>query len=114
MLERRVEETLSRIELAMPLVPEEVAQAHEWATECVRYLDRRRDSGAPDACPLPELFSALLRRYADLEIRAFHEGLRRMNRIGLLELLPAENPGELPQPEFALLDGCSLCYSVKR
>lgn len=112
-LERRVEETLRRIELSMPLAPAEILESYPWTTDALRYLDRRRDGGAPNGCPLPELFTALARTHG-LAIHEFHDGLRLLHQRRLLHLDPADDPVSLPQPEFALLDGASVCYHARR
>jgi hypothetical protein len=82
--------------------------------DALNYLDRRRNGGATGPCPLPELFGALARQHAGLSVTAFHEGLRRLNDCRAVQLQPADGPGELPQPEYALLDGGALLYFAAR
>jgi hypothetical protein len=106
-LENRVADTLRRLEAAGPLLPDEVARDHPWAIDALNYLDRRRTSGAPDPCPLPELFAAVRQHHPALGIAAFHDGLRQLHRRKALVLLPAED-GPLTQPEYALLDGARV------
>ncbi len=113
-LARRVEDTLRRIEQAVPPLPQEVLHEHPWAVDALNYLDRRRDSGAAGECPLPELFAALRRQYPDLGITAFHEGLKRLHERHTLRLRPADGTGALPQPEYALLDGDAVFYYAAR
>ena len=60
-LTRRAEDTLRRLEEAAPLLPPDLAEAYPWAIDALNYIDRRRNGGAPDDCPLPELFAALRR-----------------------------------------------------
>jgi hypothetical protein len=121
-LARRVDETLRRLEQSVPLVPAEVAEDHPWAIDALNYLDRRRlaagiptdANGAPAGCPLPELFTALLRHHPDLSLHAFHEGLRRLHERRLLSLQPANGLADLPQPEYALLEGAVVFYYAIR
>jgi hypothetical protein len=113
-LSRQVEDALHRLEASSPMLPADVAQAHPWAIDALNYLDRRRNGGAPKPCPLPELFTALGRQHTDLAISAFHDGLRRLNDCRALNLEPAAGLDDLPQPEFALLDGGVVLYSATR
>jgi len=113
-LTRRVEETLQRLEASAPLLPPDVVQSHPWAIAALNYLDRRRNGGAPGACPLPELFSALVRQHPNLSMSAFHEGLRRLNDCRAIQLQPAGSLADLAQPEFALLDGAAVLYFAAR
>jgi DNA-binding PadR family transcriptional regulator len=119
-LARRVEETLRRLEQSAPLLPPEIAQEHPWAIDALNYLDRRRLAAGPSAngdasvCPLPELFAALARQHPDLSVRVYHEGLRRLHERRLVQLQPAANLADLPQPEYALLEGAAVFYYVAR
>jgi len=119
-LTRRVDETLRRLEQAAPLLPPEIAESHPWAIDALNYLDRRRLAEGASAngdaidCPLPELFAALVRQHPDLSLSVFHEGLRRLHERRLLHLRPAASLAELPQPEYALLEGAAVFYHVAR
>jgi hypothetical protein len=113
-LTRRVEEALTRLEAATPLLPPDLTEAHPWAADALNYLDWRRNGGAADGCPLPELFAALSPRYAGLSLADFHDGLRRLHERRSLRLQPAADPADLPQPEYALLDGGALLYYAAR
>jgi hypothetical protein len=113
-MERRVNETLRRLELAMPLVPNDVLTAVPWAIDAINYLDRRQSGGATGDCPLPELFAAVVRQHAQLSVSAFHDGLRRLHDRRVLRLQGAVGLAELPQPEFALLDGGAVLYFAAR
>jgi len=119
-LARRVEETLRRLEQAAPLVPPEVAEAHPWAIDALNYLERRRLAAGPPAngvagcCPLPELFAALVPQHPNLSVQLYHEGLRCLHERHLLQLQPAASLADLPQPEYALLDGAAVFYYVAR
>ena len=113
-LTRRVEEALARLEAATPLLPPDLSEAHPWAADALGYLDRRRSGGAADGCPLPELFTALRPRHPELSVADFHDGLRRLHERRSLRLRPADGPAELPQPEYALLDGGAVLYYATR
>lgn len=116
-LTRRVEETLRRLEQSAPLLPPEIAESHPWAIDALNYLDRRRLAAGNDdsfSCPLPELFAALVRQHPGLSVRLYHEGLRRLHERRLLQLQPAASLADLPQPEYALLEGASVFYYVAR
>jgi hypothetical protein len=113
-LERRVDEALRRLEADGPLLPTEVAQEHPWALDALNYLDRRRGAGAPDDCPLPELFTALSRHYPSLSLGTFHDGLRRLHQRQAVRLRPADTPADLAQPEYALLDDARVYYYAGR
>jgi hypothetical protein len=113
-LTRRVEEALLRADAIGPIVPDG-ASSLPWAQDALIYLDRRRNNGAPEGCPLPELFEALRERHADLGLTAFHDGLRRLHDRRALRLLPYTGPAEqLPQPEHAILDGSDVFYFARR
>src|SRR3989442_957908 len=79
-----------------------------WALAALTYLDQRTAGGASDPCPLPELFTALAANHPDLSMTDFHNGLRHLRDWHALRLLPFGNPGELPQPEYALLEGDAM------
>ncbi len=114
-LSLRVEEALRRAEAGESPKANGQAGASAWAADALAYLDRRRQGGASDHCPLPELFAALRREHADLSMKAFHEGLRRLHDRRALRLVPFTGlPTELPEPEYALLDGATVLYYVAR
>lgn len=84
-----------------------------WAKAAIGYLERRRESGAADPCPLPELFAALREQQDGLSITAFHDGLRRLHDRKVLRLLPYTGAiSELREPEYALPDGAVMWYSA--
>jgi hypothetical protein len=112
-LERRVQESLRRLEAAAPLLPPELARDHPWAVDALNYLDRRLSGGATTPCPLPELFEAVLRHHADLALSIFHDGLRQLHQRRAIRLCPAA-AAELTRPEYAMLDGEALLYYVER
>jgi hypothetical protein len=113
-LTRRVEETLRRLEEERPLLPPELADSHPWSVDAVNYLDRRKGGGAPDDCPLPELFAALAPHHPALSVSAFHDGLRRLHDRRVLRLRPAAGLETLSHPEFALFDGAAVFYFAGR
>ncbi len=111
---RRAEDTLRRLDEAGPLLPRDLADAYPWSIDALNYIDRRKNGGAPDDCPLPELFAALTRGHPHLSIIDFHEGLRRMNERRAVRLLAAEGLADLSQPEYALFDGGAVLYFAAR
>jgi hypothetical protein len=117
-LSQRVEEALRRADATGPLLPNGLAESVPWAIDALTYLDRRRDwatGGVPGHCPLPELFAALCRERPDLSVTSFHDGLRRLYDRRAVHLLPFTGPpSELPEPEYALLDGATVLYYVTR
>jgi hypothetical protein len=114
-LSQRVEEALRRLEAKGPNLPPTVTAAAPWASDALSYLDHRRLTGANGHCPLPELYAAVAEKHADLSIGAFHHGLRSLQRERLLRLAPfAGEPNDLPQPEYAILDGATLLYYATR
>lgn len=113
-LQLRVEEALRRVDLrkvaasnGVPSIP--------WAQEALAYLDIRRSAGKLGNCALPELFAALRAQHPALSIPAFLDGLRKLHDRRALQLLPFHGaPQELPEPEYALLEGATLMYYVTR
>jgi hypothetical protein len=113
-LEKRTEEALQRLEAAAPLVPPEITETYPWAIDALNYLDRRRQGGACESCPLPELFEAVQQSHADLSVAGFHEGLRKLHDRRGLRLEPAPEPDALSHPEYALFDGATVLYYATR
>lgn len=115
-LTRRVDETLRRLEQSAPLLPPEIAESHPWTVDALNYLDRRRlaANGNGCSCPLPELFAALIGHHPELSMRVYHEGLRRLHERRLVQLQPAASLADLPQPEYALLEGAAIFYHIAR
>jgi hypothetical protein len=114
-LSQRVEEALRRANVSAPQLSDGVATAVPWGLDAVTYLFRRQVGGATGACPLAELFKAVAGQHPELTVKDFHEGLRRLHDRGAVRLLPFTGPAdELPEPEFALLDGASVYYYVTR
>jgi len=113
-LARRAEDTLRRLDESAPLLPRDLAEHYPWAIDALNYIDRRKNGGAPDDCPLPELFAALTRGHPHLSIIVFHEGLRRLHDRRAIRLTPAAGLADLPQPEYALFDGTTVLYYAAR
>ena len=114
-LSQRVEEALRRSSAPGPQLSDGMAAAVPWGLDALTYLFRRQAGGGPSDCPLPELFRAVSQQHPGLTVKDFHDGLRRLHDRGALRLVPFPQPaGELPEPEFALLDGASVYYSVTR
>jgi hypothetical protein len=114
-LSAQVEAALRRAEAAGLQLPQGIGAETPWALDALAYLDHRRSGGAAGECPLPELFGALRDRYPDLSVNAFHDGLRRLDDRRALRLHPFPGtPVEMPEPEYALLDGAKLFYYVTR
>jgi hypothetical protein len=113
-LSQRVTEGLKRADGLVPALPDGTAGAIPWAQQVLDYLDHRRAGGVLSRCPMPELFAALREANPELAMKDFHVGLRRLHDRGVLRLLPCEDSAELPEPEYALLDGAAVYYYVAR
>ncbi|MCX7700291.1 MAG: hypothetical protein N2039_05395 [Gemmataceae bacterium] len=114
-LAARVEETVRRIDTNRGGVADALLASTPWASEAVDYLERRKESGGADGCPLPELFTALRRRFPELNLIDFHSGLRRLHDHRAIVLRPFDGPTDkIPEPEYALLDGAELMYFAAR
>lgn len=81
-----------------------------WAGETLDFLERRRQVGLGKRCPLADLFAALKERLAELTIKEFHAGLKRLHEAKTIALWPSTGNGDAPGPEYALLDGAALYY----
>jgi hypothetical protein len=113
-MSRQVEEAILRLETGEAAVAGG-SEAVSWPQQALIYLDRRREGGAAGPCPLPELFAAMRQDHADLSLRGFHEGLRRLHDRHALRLLPFSGPAaDLPEPEYALPDGAAVLYFAAR
>ena len=114
-ISQRIEEALRRAEAAKAHTANGAPAGVSWAVDALAYLDHRQSAGAVGHCPLPELFAALRLRHGDLSMAAFHDGLRRLHGQRSVFLYPFQGPAaELPQPEYALLDGASVFYYAAR
>ncbi len=111
----RVEEALRRAEAGVTQAPSGVTPVVPWALDALSYLDRRRHGGQPGECPLSELFAAVRERHPELSIQDFHDGMRRLHDRRALQLWPFTGPAaELPEPEFALMDGSTVFLYASR
>lgn len=91
------------------------APAADWTAAALAELARRHDDGAPDDCPLPELYRRLTGAHAGLSIGQYHDGLRRLHDEGRVYLHPWTGPlYELPEPAFALLVGHEIAYYASK
>jgi hypothetical protein len=113
-LSERVHQALRRAELGATRNSNGVLARVPWAPDALDYLDRRGAGVGQGECPFPELFIALREKHDDLSMAAFHNGLRVLSDGRAVQLLPFTGPGELPEPEYALLDGPQVLYYVSR
>lgn len=110
-LARRCEAALRRAETTGPAVAEPVARVVPWAMEALEYLDKRSETGATGACPLPELFHALRVRFPNLTLPAFHDGTKRLHDVRALQLTSTD---EMTEPEYAVVVEGRLMYAASR
>ncbi|MSQ93528.1 MAG: hypothetical protein EXR98_03110 [Gemmataceae bacterium] len=108
-LSQRVVAAIERLESAW-VVPD--LPATPWAGATIDYLERRRQVGLGTRCPLADLFSAVREKHAELTIKDFHAGLRRMQETKAITLLPSTGNGDTPGAEYAMLDGTAVYYYV--
>jgi hypothetical protein len=81
------------------------------AADVVAELERWHESGAPDDCPLPELFRRVRGATPGLTVGAFHDALRRLHDAERVYLHPWTGPlYDLPEPACALLVGHEIAY----
>lgn len=112
LLADRVDAALRRVEASGPQVPDPVRATVPWGEDALEYLDRRSDAGAAGPCPLGELFSAVTKKHPALTVPDFHAGLRRLHDIRGLNL--TAGVGDLPDPEFAVFVGSTVCGFATR
>jgi hypothetical protein len=113
-LSARVRQALDQSAFPPTQLPQASVSAYPWALDAIAYLDRRRQGGILHSCPLSELFGAIREKQKDLTVGDFHAGLRHLHDRGLFRLLPWEGNGEIPEPEYALVDGPAVFTSVAR
>lgn len=120
-LKQRLEHMIERVQQALrrtdkygttPL--DGAAGSVAWSGAAVDYLERRREGGIGEKCPLPELFGQIKRVDEQLTIHDFHHGLRRLHDRGALRLLSHEGGDGPPEPEYALLDGPMVYWYAAR
>jgi hypothetical protein len=85
-----------------------------WAKDALEYLDRRTQVGLGERCSLADLFVALKEKNAQITIRDFHLGMKRLQVRHMIALFPSTGNGDAPGPEYALLDGAVVYYYVGR
>lgn len=85
-----------------------------WGPQALDVLERRKQVGLGTRCPLADLFAALKEKNAELTVKDFHAGLRRLQERRLIALLPGVGNGDTPGPEYALLDGPAVYYYASR
>lgn len=113
-LTERVQEGLRRTDKFGCDLPEGTAGSIPWTRTLVDYLERRREGGIGERCPLPELFAHVRGHDAHLTIQDFHHGLRRLHDRGTVRLCPHDGLGGPPEPEYALLDGAMVYWYAAR
>lgn len=78
-------------------------------------LSHRAPGGAPEDCPLPELFRRLQAQFPGLTLGAFHDALRRLHDDAQAHLHPWTGPlYDIPEPAYALLVGHVVAYYASR
>lgn len=111
-LSERTVQAIERIEAEQSNGP--ILSAVPWAQVTLEYLDRRKQVGLGERCSLADLFMALKEKHAEVTIKDYHAGLKRLQEGEVLSLLPSTGPGDAPGPEYALLDGAAVYYYVGR
>ena len=109
---KRVVVAIERIEAAQVRMP--TSAAVPWAQETLEHLDRRKQVGLGERCSLADLFAALKEKHADMTLREFHAGLKRLHEGDMIALWPSTGNGDTPGPEYALLDGAAVYYYAGR
>lgn len=112
-LTKRVEEALRRVDAGVPMLAEPMQALIPWGHDALVYLDRRKQTGTTEPCPLPELYAAV-RKGHTLTISDFQKGLKRLADNRALTLLPFAGNGHIPEPEFAMPDGAHMLYLASR
>ena len=107
-MRQRVAEALKPRSLSGP------GPIESWQLDALNYLEQHP---GPDkaGCRLPELFHALRRGHPELSVPAYHDGLMQLRDRGAVELARFDGPlRELPEPEYALLEGATVYFAVRR
>lgn len=113
-LTERVGEGLRRADDSSAKLNDDALAKVPWASHALAYLDKRKESGIVNHCPMPELFNALKEKQGELTVTDFHAGLRLLHDKAVVRLFPLEELNGLAQPEYALLDGPTTYYHVAR
>jgi hypothetical protein len=88
-----------------------IPQPPDETAEYLTHLARWQSSGAPEDCPLPELFRRLAAETPGLTIGRFHDVLRRLHDVDQIYLHPWTGPlYAVPEPSYALLVGHEVAY----
>jgi hypothetical protein len=106
------ERVLQRVEKPTAVGPTPSTNGNEvWPGAVVAHLARWQESGAPEDCSLPDLYSHARRIAPHLTIGQFHDGLRKLHQEQQIYLHPWTGPlHELPEPALALLVGHEIAY----
>lgn len=110
-IDHLAQRTLAAIERSQAM---EAPTTIAWAQDAFDVLDRRKQVGLGDRCSLADLFAALQKQHAELTLKEYHHGLKRLRERQLLALYPDVPNGASPGPEYALLDGATVYYYVAR
>lgn len=110
-MSQRVTQAIERLEADRAEAPQPTVP---WAHETLQYLDQRHEVGLGTRCPLADLFTMLKGKHADMTIKDFHIGLKRLQESKMIALMPSTSNGDAPGPEYALLDGAAVYYYVGR
>ncbi len=87
------------------------APLEEIRARILEHLERWRDTGSLDDCPLPEMFQRLEKSVAGLTVGFYHDALRDLHEQERVFLHPWTGPlYELPEPALALLVGHEIAY----
>jgi hypothetical protein len=117
-MRRRLDELTTRVEQALERLATgkttSIAAAVAWANEALDFLNRRQAVGLGPRCPLADLFTALSEKHAELAVKDFHAGLKRLHEDGVIALYPSAGVGDTPGPEYALLDHAAVYYYIAR
>lgn len=99
------------VQTALARLAPAAAPPADCAAEILAELERWHDGGAPDDCPLPELFRRLSAAAPALTLGGFHDALRRLHDAERVYLHPWTGPlYDLPEPACALLIGHEIAY----
>jgi hypothetical protein len=117
-MRQRLDQLVGHVEAAIARIEAARADADlpdtPWGPETLDILERRQQVGLGTRCPLADLFVALKENHAELTIKQFHAGLKRLQERSLIALLPGLGNGDAPGPEYALLDGPTVSYYASR
>jgi DNA-binding PadR family transcriptional regulator len=110
-LHLRVEEALRRVGAPAARSP----TLEPWQLDALDYLDRCHATGVHRECSFSELFAALRQNHPDLELARMHAGLLHLRDRGAIKLVARPGPvAELPEPEYALLEGAQIFVAAVR